>query len=220
MRRLAFARLLARRGKAQEAFAQFARTGNVPEVIRRELVDQLLAKGSFKEAFDIWKSAETGKEQAVPSIRDGGFEGRLSFGEGGFGWRVPRDLQATSIALDSSQPHSGSKDLRIEFDGDSNPELPLVSQLILVEPSKRYKINFASRSQDVVTGGLPVVIATNASGDLKRLGQSPALAKGTTDWQLYSFELSLRPQTSAVLLTLQRRLHHVAVSNLRINLAG
>lgn len=205
--RLAFAGFLARRGKAQEAMAQFGEAGDVPEAIKKELVEQLLAKGAFKEAFGIWKgprASETGREQAGPSIYDGGFEGPLSFGGSGFGWRVPRDLQATSISLDSGQPHSGSKDLRIEFRGDSNPRLALVSQVILVEPSKRYKINFASRSQDVVTGGLPLVVATDASGDLKRLGQSPALAKGTSDWQVYSFELTTTPLTSAILLIFQR----------------
>lgn len=205
--RLAFARLLARRGKAPEAFAQFAKAGNVSEVVRRELVEQLLSKSSFKEAFEIWKTGDAfgaAKEHAIPSIHDGGFEGRLSFGETGFGWRVPRDLVATSIALDSSEPHSGAKDLRIEFNGDSNPGLPSVAQLILVEPSKRYKINFSSRSQQLVTGGLPVLIATDAAGNLKRLGQSPPLAKGTSDWQPYNFEFITTPQTTAVVLSLQR----------------
>jgi hypothetical protein len=197
---LAFARLLARHGKAQEALAQFGNAGNVPEAIKTELVEQLLAKGAFKEAFRV----ETGKETAGPAIYDGGFEAPLALGGNGFGWRVPRTLQAISISLDSSQPHSGSKDLRIEFGGDSNPGAALVSQVILVEPLKRYKINFAGRSQDVVTGGLPLVIATDASGDIKPLGQSPPLAKGTSDWQLYSFELTTTAQTGAVLLSLRR----------------
>ncbi len=53
--RLAFARLLARRGKGQETIAQLREAGNVPEAVRQELTDQLLAKGAFKEAFEIWK---------------------------------------------------------------------------------------------------------------------------------------------------------------------
>ncbi len=201
--RIAFAKLLARRGKAQEAMAQFGDAGNVPDAIRRELLDQLLAKGAFKEAFDVWQSTQEpqAKNKQGPLIYDGGFEGSLSFGEGGFGWRVPRDSQATSILLDSSQPHSGSKNLRIEFGGNSNPS---VSQLILLEPSRRYKINFASRSQDVVTGGLPFLLVSDASGAAKRLGQSPPLAKGTSNWQPFSFEFTTSPATTAVVLSLQR----------------
>lgn len=204
--RTAFARFLARHGKAKEAITQFGEAGNVSEAIQRELVEQLLAKGASKEAFDLWKAVhgEAGKEPVGPSIYDGGFEGPLSFEQGGFGWRVPRDLQATSISLDASQPQSGSKDLRIEFNGNSNPGSALLSQIILVEPSKRYKINFASRSQDVVTGGLPLLVASAASGDQKRLGQSPPLAKGISDWQPYSFEFTTTLTTTAVVLSLQR----------------
>jgi hypothetical protein len=124
----------------------------------------------------------------------------LSFGETGFGWRVPRDLQATSISLDSAEPHSGSKNLRIEFNGNSNPN---VSQLILLEPSRRYRLNFASRSQDVVTGGLPLVVVSDAA-DSKRLGQSTPLAKGSSDWQSFSFEFTTAPATTAVMVSLQR----------------
>jgi hypothetical protein len=117
---------------------------------------------------------------------------------------VPRDLQAASISLDSSQPQSGAKDLRIEFGGNSNPGSILVSQMILVEPSRRYKINFTSRSQGVVTGGLPLVVVSDASGGQKRLGQSAPLSKGTSDWQFSSFEFTTSPTTAAVVLGLAR----------------
>jgi hypothetical protein len=212
--RIAFARFLVRHGKAKEAITQIDDAGNVPDAIKRELVEQLLAKGAFKEAFDIWKEAfdiwkvthgvESGREAAGPSIYDGGFEGPLAFDQGGFSWRVPSDLQATSVSLDSSQPHSGSKDLRIEFGGNSNPGSLLVSQVILVEPAKHYKINFTARSEDVVTGGLPFLNVSDAWGDQKRLGQSRPLASGSSDWQFFSLEFTTTPTTSAVVLSLQR----------------
>jgi tetratricopeptide (TPR) repeat protein len=213
--RIAFARFLARHGKAKDAISQIGDAGNVPDGIKRELVDQLLAGGAFKEAFDIWKVTygESGREAAVPSIYDGGFEGPLGFGQGGFGWRVPSDLQAASVSLDSSQPQSGSKNLRIEFRGNSNPGSVLVSQLILVEPFKpgtpagqgrRYRVNFSARSEDIVTGGLPFLNVNEASGDRKRLGQSRSLASGTTGWQFFSFEFTTTPTTTAVVLSLQR----------------
>jgi len=129
----------------------------------------------------------------------------LTFDEGGFDWRVPSRLQATSVSLDSSQPHTGSKNLRIEFAGDSNPGGALLSQLILVEPARHYKISFASRSQDIVTGGLPVITITDASGDHKTLGQSSLLSKGTTNWNVVSFDFTSQPTTKAVVLTIQRQ---------------
>jgi len=202
--RIAFAKLLARKGRGQEALAQLASAGDVPDAARREVIDQLSAKGAFKEAFDLWKSTHGANGSTGPSVYDGGFEGRLSFGDSGFGWRVPRDLQAISLSLDSSQPHSGSQNLKIEFGGNSNPGQTLISQLILVEPSRRYQINFACRSQELVTGGLPLLLVSDASGDKKRLGQSPPLGKGSSDWQVFSFEFTTTPATTAVVLSLQR----------------
>ncbi len=203
--RIAFARILARDGKVLEAIAEFGSPGNIPAALKREMTDHLLAKNAFHEAFEVWKSAHApspGNELREAAIYDGGFEGSLSFDEGGFSWRVPRDLQATSISQDPSQPHSGAMSLRIDFSGNSNATLV---QLILLEPSRRYRINFAARSQDVVTGGLPYLDVSNASGDLKRLGQSAPLAEGTTNWRPYSFEFTSTPATSAVFLRLQRQ---------------
>ena len=204
--RLAFARLLARRGKGRETLAQLARAGSVPDAVRRELVEQLLARSAFSEAFEIWKAGrvEPGREPARPSIYDGGFEGTLEIASGGFGWRVPRDLQAISISLDQVQPQSGARDLRVDFGGNSNPALPVVSQLILVEPSRHYQVNFAARSQDIVSGGRPLLIATDAAGEQKRLGQSAPLAQGSSDWQSFSFEFTTAATTNAVLISLQR----------------
>lgn len=204
--RIAFARFLARHGRAEEVFAQIG-DADVPDAIRRELVEQLLAKGAFEEAFEVWKVTDrvgSGKETTRPLIYDGGFEGPLAFDQGGFGWRVPRQLDAISISLDSGAPDSGSKNLRIDFSGTSNPGWVLVSQVILVEPSKRYKVNFAGRSQDVITGGLPILTISDASGDKKVLGQSRPLEKGTSDWQVFNLEFTTTPSTEAVVLTLQR----------------
>ncbi|HEV2827633.1 MAG TPA: tetratricopeptide repeat protein [Pyrinomonadaceae bacterium] len=203
--RIAFAELLVRQGRPQEAVAQFVQATDVSDGVKTQLIDKLSAKGAFKQAFDIWKTshgfrAET--EQAGPSIYDGGFEGTLSFGERGFGWRVPRDLPATSISLDSSRPHTGSKSLRIDLNGIANAGW--LSQLVLLEPSRRYRINFASRSQDIVTGGLPFLVVTDASAAGKQLGQSPPLAKGTTDWHVYSIEFTTAEKTSAIQLSVQR----------------
>jgi hypothetical protein len=205
-RKTAFAQLLARRGKAKEAMEVLTEAGPVPEAAKREMVDQLLAKGVYQEAYDIWKMDHgLGADKNVgPSIYDGGFEGPLAFAEGGFGWQVPRDLPATTISLDSGQPQSGSKNLRIEFAGNSNPGSKLVSQTILVRPARHYKINFASRSQNVVTGGLPLLIVSEAPAEQKRLGQSAPLSPGTTNWRVSSFEFTTTPTTSAVVLSVMR----------------
>jgi hypothetical protein len=179
--------------------------GDVSDEVKVQLIDTMSATGAFKEAFVIWKTTHASRaeaEQVGPAVYDGGFEGSLSFGERGFGWRVPRNLTATSVSLDSTQPHSGAKSLRIDLNGITNADW--LSQMILVEPSKRYRINFASRSHDIVSGGLPYLAVTDVSAGGKQLGQSPPLAKGDSDWRVYSIEFTTTEKTSAILLSVQR----------------
>jgi hypothetical protein len=202
-KRIAFARLLARQGRADEAVAQFRAAHSVPQPVKLELIDQLLGKNNFAAAAVVWKDlhgVENGSSLTA-AIIDGGFEGPLSFGERGFGWRVPVNLQATSVSLDAREPHSGERSLRIELNGVANAAW--LSQLILVEPSRRYQMNFASRSQEIVTGGLPFLSVTDALTN-QELARSQTLGKGTTAWQVYTVEFTTAANTSAVLLTVQR----------------
>jgi len=204
----AMAKFFANHGEPQEALIQLLAAGAVDDEFRRQLIDNLLSKGSFPEAFQVWRDAHGFGSAAPPTgpqILDGGFEGTLTFDEGSFSWRIPSRMQATMVSLDSSEPHTGNKNLRIEFAGDSSRGEGLVSQLLLVEPLERYKINFAVRSQDIVTGGLPIVIVTDASGDHKTLGQSRPLSRGTTAWNVVSFDFTTQPTTKAVVLSIQRQ---------------
>lgn len=205
--RLAFAEFLARRGKGREAVEQFVLAGAVSDQKRHELVRHLISANAFKEAFQIWgkeKTAASG-EQVATAIYDGGFEGPLSFDEFGFGWRVFRGSQSVKLAADSSLRQSGSKSLLVEFLGDSNPDTPLLSQLILVKPSTRYRLNFAARTQEIVTGGLPFAVVSDSAGSRKRLAESPVLAQKSTDWQIVSFDFQTEPETDAITVSIQRK---------------
>ena len=201
-RRLALARFFAWQGNGQLAISQYAKVANVPEEIKRAMIDQLLAKGAAREAYLIWKG--TVGSQPSTEIYDGGFEAPLSLRERSFGWVVASGLQTATVSLDSSNPHSGARDVRVDFNGNSDPGVSLLSQVLPVEPSRRYQVNFASRSEAVVTGGLPVVIVVDNSRGAKRLGLSTPVAKGTSGWQVNSFEFTTTPETNTVTLTVTR----------------
>ncbi|MGI8897567.1 MAG: tetratricopeptide repeat protein [Pyrinomonadaceae bacterium] len=203
--RVAFAEFLARQGKGREAVEQFALAGAVSDQKRNDLMRHLISANAFKEAFHIWGKNKTAASGGVTAIYDGGFEGPLSFDEFGFGWRLFRGSPSVKLAADSSLRESGSKSLLVEFLGDSNPETPLLSQVILVKSSTRYRINFAARTQEIVTGGLPLAVVSDSAGSRKRLAESPALAQKSTDWQVMSFDFKTEPQTDAITLTVQRK---------------
>ncbi len=203
--RATFARYLARKGNSKEALAQFRAAELTPDENTRDIVKQLISRNAFNEAYEIWRRDKIASADGTPpSVYDGGFEGSLSVEESGFGWRVFRTLTGVKLSVDSSQRHSGSRSFVVEFLGDSNPTAPLISQLAIVEQSTRYRIRFAAKTKDMVTGGLPLVIVTDATGAGKRLGQSTPVRQDVNNWKVFSYDFSTEPSTQAVTLSLQR----------------
>jgi hypothetical protein len=94
----------------------------------------------------------------------------------------------------------------LDWNGNSPPNPPVMSQLVLVEPNARYHLSFAARTQDVVSGGLPfVVVFDKNSKDNRVLAQSATLGKeNNNNWQDYSLEFTTSSETRAILVGLQR----------------
>lgn len=202
--RVMFAQFLASRGDASDALIQFRTVGNVSEDARNKLVEQLITTASFEEAFAVWSNSEPRMGTQGVTVQDGGFEGSLGFGEAGFGWNISRNVPALQVALDARQPHSGSKSLQLEFRGEPSSDRAMLSQLILVETSAKYRLNFASRTQELVSGSLPLMVVADARNKSMRLGTSAPVGQGTRAWEVFSFEFTAGPDTKAVVLSLQR----------------
>jgi tetratricopeptide (TPR) repeat protein len=197
---VAFARYLARQGLGQQALVQIQAAGGVENRVKDELVQQLISKGAFAEAFQLWR----GTDAKLPEIYDGGFEAPLSFDESGFGWRVQRDVPGTTLSLDSNGAHSGSRALRVEFNGNSSPETPIVSQWVMVEPNQTYRVSFAVRTQEVVTGGLPLLRVAEVSANRRVLGQSSSFPQGTGEWRVVDLAFATGASTRVVTISVQR----------------
>lgn len=199
--RAAFAGFLAKKGKPREALEQLALVQDVSEQTRNQIVRDLISVKAFNEGYQVWTKVN---DYEAGTVYDGGFEGSLGFDEFGFGWRLSRSTQGVKLSADSNQPQSGARSLLIEFKGDSNSGSPIVSQLIVIDPSRRYQVNFAVRTRDLVTGGLPVVVVSDAESS-KRLGESPAVRPDITEWRTLSFEFQTDSATKAVVLSVQRQ---------------
>ena len=199
--RAAFAGFLAKKGKAREAVEQLALARNVSEQTRNQIVRDLISAKAFTEGYRVWTKPN---DFEMGTVYDGGFEGTLGFDEFGFGWRLSKSIQGVKLSGDSNQPQNGARSLLIEFNGDSNPDSSIVSQLIVIAPSRRYQINFSARTRDLVSGGLPVVVVSDADSS-KRLGESPAVRPDMTEWRTLSFEFQTDSASKAVMLSVQRQ---------------
>ncbi|MGC1188513.1 MAG: tetratricopeptide repeat protein [Candidatus Acidiferrales bacterium] len=119
------------------------------------LVDALIAQNHVSQAWLVWQQALT--DSGTPSVAsgdsrvtDGGFETELT--NGGFGWRN-QPQPGADVKLDSSDPHSGSYDLEIRFDGSTNVDFSGLSEFVPVEPATLYRFSAYMRAENLVTDG-------------------------------------------------------------------
>jgi hypothetical protein len=204
------AKTFARRGKPAEAVALFREAGEVTALGRRELVTALITARDFSEAYEVWSSGRDTHsgdyKGGIGAITDGDFEGEINLDESGFGWQLRRDQPGVAISRDTGQPRSGVYSLRLDWKGGSNPAGAVVSQLVLVSANTRYQLRFAVRTEEIVSGGLPLIVATDASGSAPHpLGSSAPLPAGTNGWQEVTLEFTTGDTTRTVLISLQRQ---------------
>lgn len=203
--RLLVSHFLIRHGAAADAVRLARATGSLAESDRRALLTEAIAAGAFAEAHELWSSQPTGAD-ASDAIHDGGFERDGGFDDPGFGWRVARGGDASfAVSLDLSAPREGARSLRLDFRGGAPPPAEIVAQLVLVEAGVRYRLSFAARARDLVTGGPPLVRVVDAQTGTA-LAESPPLPEGTTDgWRDLTVEFAVPPGARAVRVVLLRR---------------
>jgi tetratricopeptide (TPR) repeat protein len=187
--RYALSAFLFHRGKTQEATAVLRAIDTLTEQDRLAFVVELITAGRFRDAQLIWSNSIGGQ------INDGGFEHSAIVDDGGFGWQFQRYEQSFTATLDVQNPRAGTKSLRLDWKGQSAPALPLVNQLVLVDPESRYQLRFAVRSDRLVTAGSPVIEVLQATGNVTQsvergalLGRSEAIHNASSGWQEYKVD--------------------------------
>lgn len=202
---VALARFFVGHGKISEAVQQFRAAGGVSEEDRRGLLRDLLVARRFVEAREVWASSARNAEAGGTSdFVDGGFEGEIKLDDPGFGWQL-RNTEAVSISSDIQNPHSGARSIRVDWSGKSDPPDAVIYQVLLVQPGKRYRLSFAARTEELLSGGLPVVTVIDASDDKKNiLMKSKTLPQGTNQWANYISEFTTTETTNAVLIGVRR----------------
>ncbi|HEX8650882.1 MAG TPA: tetratricopeptide repeat protein [Pyrinomonadaceae bacterium] len=204
--RLALARFLLAHQEINEAVQLFHHVGAITETDRQVFVQDLLGAKRFNEAYEVWLDGHNElKEASIPGIINTGFEDDIRREDYGFGWQLRLDAPNTTISPDLDNPYEGKRSLRIDFKGDLNPSISIVSQLLLVKPNTHYRLSFAARTQDVVTGGLPILTVLDADDQQQTLAQTKPLPQGTSRWETYDVEFATTARTTAVTLALQRQ---------------
>ena len=169
---------------------------NLSNETERVALIRYLAGKSFRDAFTL------AHDSASTSFMNGGFEDPLVLSEVIFGWSFAAD-QRNHFAVDVSEKFEGAKSLQINCNGNWNPGTPLLSQTLVVDPAKTYRISFAVKTKDLVTGGPPVITAKDATNN-QLLGKSENFPTATTEWRTLSFEFTTLANSQAAIIRLER----------------
>jgi len=197
--RWAFARFLAQKGRGKEATEQVRLLKSpLSDQNRNELASLLFAAKSFAEAFAV-----SGAVAKLGEIVNGSFEEPLPLNNSTLGWIVSRSRPKAKLAVDLSERFAGERSLQVALDGEWDAGEPLLSQTILVPPDARYRLTFALKTKELVTGGPPRIVLTDAKSN-EILGKSDAFPKATDSWQQMSVEFTTPKTAEAVVIRLTR----------------
>jgi tetratricopeptide (TPR) repeat protein len=166
---------------------------------RLAFVQFLTGKRQFRGAYSIWANV---KDISAPGLLNGGFEEHLVFDGLELGrWVVSNEAKNKS-AIDVSEKFAGTRSLQISFDGDWNLGTPLLSQTVLVDPSKAYRVSYSLKTKDLVTGGPPLFTVNDAANN-QLLGKSESFPS-TASWLTLNFTFTSLATTEAAVIRLQR----------------
>ncbi len=168
---------------------------------RSALLRLLASKKAFRDAFEVWSGSDSVKS---PVLFNGGFEDQIVLNDDTFGgWILPAEQTKNKLAIDVSQRSGGKRSLQISLAGEWNPGTPLLSQTVIVEPNKTYRVFFSVMTKDLVTGGPPVFTVYDAANN-QLLGKSESLPTGTSQWSKLQFEFTTLATSEAAVIRLQR----------------
>jgi tetratricopeptide (TPR) repeat protein len=198
---LALARFLIKEGEPAVGLELLRGSGApLAEEARGALVADLIAAERFADAYGVWAEGRG----STGSLPGGGFEEGARSDEQGFGWRFALGVQNVRLSLDAESPREGVRSLKVEYAGNSEPSQAPVSRLVAVEPGARYRLTFAARTKEVVTGGPPFVNIVSAAKAGEALAEAAPLAASTDGWQESALEFTA-PAAGAVRVALRRK---------------
>ena len=211
-RYLQLASFLAKRGKGNDAARNVKKLTEAPRGydlrLLHETISTLLDAGQFTAAYAAWAvthdDAIRGLSNPSAQILNGKFVQTILQDDPGFGWQLSF-APNVSASIDPSGPTKDTRSLCLLFNGESAPSYQPIRQLVLLAPNTHYTLKFKAKSEQLVTGGPPIVVARSADTESPRLlGQSEPLSPGTTAWADYQLGFSTDEKTSAVIFGLQR----------------
>jgi len=170
------------------------------------LVDALIEADRIGEAHQTWQNGlqalhwPRDSETNGSLVLNGGFEHDIA--NGGFDWReVP--VSGASFDFDNAVVHSGTRSLRVEFDGTNNVDFRHVFEYVAVAPGTHYHFSAFARTEKISTDrgiGFEILEVRHP----ERVQVATAELTGTSSWTPLEADFVTGPETHVVKITLRR----------------
>ena len=202
-----YVHFLIQRRRFQDAYPVWKeiRAAGTPPVVALglEYAGVLAANNLGTAAASVWKDTlelqgpHVGRRSS-DRMTNGDFEAALY--NGGLDWRLDKG-SGFEMALDSFVMHTGTRSLRVAFDGTQNVAFRHVRQWVAVEPNQMYRFRAFIKTENISTDQ-GVYFAITPQG-VSAEWRTPVRV-GTLPWTQEQMEFATGPNTSVVLVELGR----------------
>jgi hypothetical protein len=182
---------------------QFRLTTSLPRAGTDQLIQRLIESKSYVEAFEVWTRSRCPSCRPASFI-NGSFEEDIEIGNQFFGWQIAANISGVTPSIDTAEHEEGAKSLRIDFHGNSDPQTKMVSQLVIVEPGRRYRLSLHAMTKSFASTALPILRVIDAADDKSTTIAQTSIRPDASGWQQYLIYFTSGANTRAVRLVLNR----------------
>jgi hypothetical protein len=166
----------------------------------KRIARALFEKQRFRESLEFSRQTGIDPEAQFETVTNGGFEKFIGPpDETLFGWRVYRTDPKIDVLPDASVKSEGTRSLRVTFRGYSKVDLHNVVQSIAVQPGARYRLSFMLRTDNLRSGGPPVLQIISGLEN-KGIAASTPFESGSADWKQLAVEFTVPQDFDSVLI--------------------
>lgn len=170
--------------------------------LANEYIGFLIQNGKPEAAAQAWALHAGDRSKGYPEtnrVFNADFESEPSGSR--FDWTIEQTPGA-KIDFDRETAHSGTRSLRIQFDGTQNLSSLGVRQSVFLQPG-RYRFQAYVRTQNISTDeGIAFRVASEGAPNKLNFTTEPML--GTTDWKLVRHTFQAPPGTGLIEIRLVR----------------
>lgn len=142
----------------------------------------LFIKRYFPQSLEFSRQAGIDIEAEFETITNGSFEkGVNDDKDSRFTWQIARNDSKFEVAAESKVKREGNRSLKITFRNFNKPALSNLFQTVVVQPGTRYRLSVWVRTENLRSGGGPLIELMNANDDTL-LQRSEPFPTGTNDW--------------------------------------